>query len=254
MHHPVVELIPLQTIPLVKEGDCIGSLICEALAREGRGLKDGDVVAVASTIVSKAEGCYHDLSTLVPRNEALAMADKTGKDPRLCELIIRYSRSIVRVGKGPIIAETPHGFICASAGIDTSNVAGTTDIVCTLPADPDASARAIRDTLQEAHKATIGVLVTDTQGRPFRCGAIGVAIGLSGIDPFWYYKGERDLYGYELHASLISRADELASAADLVMGQSDEGVPVVIIRNARYHPGESSAQSLNRVPADDIFR
>ncbi len=254
VHHPPIEILPVQTLPLVKQGDDIAALIRTSLDREGIALTEGDVLVVASTIISKAEGCYHDLSAIIPGENARELAEKTGKDPRLCELIIRYSPSILRVGDGPIIAMTPHGFICASAGIDTSNIAGSTDIVCTLPEDPDASARAIRTALESSFGTRLAVIVSDTHGRPFRSGAIGVCVGLSGIEPFWHYKGEHDLYGYELHASLIARADEIASAADLAMGQSDDGVPVVIVRNARYHAGECSAKAFNREAQSDLFR
>ena len=241
-------------MPLVQQGDDIAMLIRSALESEHVTLQDGDVLVIASTIVSKAEGCYHNLCDIEPGEQALQLSQRTGKDPRLCELIIRYSPSLPRVGDGPKIAMTPHGFICASAGIDTSNVAGNTDIVCTLPTDPDASARHIRAALEAATGAQLAVIVSDTHGRPFRSGAIGVCVGLSGIEPFWHYKGEHDLYGYELHASLIARADEIASAADMAMGQSDDGVPVVIVRNARYRKGECSATAFNREAASDLFR
>ncbi len=254
VHHHTVEILPVQTLPLVKQGDDIAALIRSAMEREGITPMEGDVLVVASTIISKAEGCYHDLTAITPGDGARELSEKTGKDPRLCELILQYSPSILRVGDGPIIALTPHGFICASAGIDTSNIAGSTDIVCTLPEDPDASARSIRTALESACGKRLAVIISDTHGRPFRSGAIGVCIGLSGIEPFWHYKGEHDLYGYELHSSLIARADEIASAADMVMGQSDDGVPVVIIRNVRYHAGECSAQAFNREAQSDLFR
>jgi coenzyme F420-0:L-glutamate ligase/coenzyme F420-1:gamma-L-glutamate ligase len=249
-----VELIAVTPFPLVKQGDDIGALILDALETMGISLEKDDVVVVASTIVSKAEGTFIDLRMVEPSERACALSATTGKDPRLCEAILRSSKRILKVGPGPIIAETHHGFICASAGIDTSNVAGNHDIVCALPSNPDRSARTIRTTLEEAFDTRIAVIVSDTQGRPFRIGALGVSVGLSGIDPVWRYKGEKDLYGYTLNASVIARADEVAAAADLVMGQSNEGIPVVIVRGARYRRSDDPATTYIREEQNDLFR
>lgn len=249
-----VELIAVTPFPLVKQGDDIGSLILDALESMGISLEEDDAVVVASTIVSKAEGTFIDLTTVTPSERARTLSSTTGKDPRLCEAILRASKRILKVGPGPIIAETHHGFICASAGIDTSNVAGNNDIVCTLPEDPDRSARTIRATLEETFDTRVAVIVSDTQGRPFRIGALGVSVGLSGIDPVWRYKGEKDLYGYTLNASVIARADEIAAAADLVMGQSNEGIPVVIVRGARYRRSDDPATTYIRDVQNDLFR
>ncbi|MHC1605178.1 MAG: coenzyme F420-0:L-glutamate ligase [Candidatus Methanofastidiosia archaeon] len=249
-----IEIIPVRFVPLVNFNDDIGAIIVEATRKMGLKIKDGDVFVVASTIVSKSEGNVWDLSKIEPTKNALALSKTTGKDPRLCELILRESKNIVRVGNGPIIAETKHGFVCASAGIDTSNVAGDGDIVCTLPEDPDASARWIRKTIENEMKRKVAVIVSDTQGRPFRAGAVGVAIGLSGIDPYWRHAGEKDLFGYELHSSVVAKADQLATAAELVMGQAGEGIPIAIIRGARYNISEKGAREYIRKREKDLFR
>ncbi|HOP09074.1 MAG TPA: coenzyme F420-0:L-glutamate ligase [Candidatus Methanofastidiosa archaeon] len=248
-----IQLIPVGGLPLVKPGDNIPEMITAAL--NGTDVKDNDVFVIASTIISKAEGQIHDLRSICPSEEAEELSLRTGKDPRLCEVILRNSRKVIKVGDGPLITQTPHGFICASSGVDTSNIAGDTNIVATLPLDPDASARSIRMALEASLGKKIVVLISDTHGRPFRSGAIGVCIGLSGMDPFYCYKGEKDLYGYELRASIINRADEITSAADMVMGQSNTGYPVVIVRGSTYFKSEDArAVDIVREEAKDLFR
>lgn len=248
-----IEIIPVGGIPLVKTGDDIAQIILDSIS--DLPVEEGDVFVIASTIVSKSEGQLHDLRSMAPSDEAMLLSERTGKDPRLCELIIKSSRRILRVGEGPIISETLHGFICASSGIDTSNIAGDAQIVATLPVDPDASARRIRESLQSSLDRRIAVIISDTHGRPFRSGAIGVCVGLSGIEPLYCYKGEKDLYGYELKASVIARADEIASAADLAMGQSNEGYPVIIVRGSRYIRSEQArATDYIREEGKDLFR
>jgi len=248
-----IEIIPLEGIPLIKPGDNIPQIIMDAL--EEQDVLEGDVFVIASTIVSKAEGQLHDLRSITPSEDAKRLSEKTNKDPRLCELILKSSKGIVKVGNGPLITETPHGFICASSGVDTSNIAGDKNIVATLPDDPDRSALQIRRELEERLGKKIVVLISDTHGRPFRSGAIGVCVGLSGMDPFYCYKGEKDLYGYELRASVINRADEMTCAADMVMGQSNSGYPVVIVRGSTFFPSETSrALDILREKEKDLFR
>jgi len=248
-----IKLIPLKGIPLIGRGDDIARIILDSLTDFE--VLDDDVFVIASTIISKSEGQLHDLRSIDPSNEAEELSKRTGKDPRLCELILRNSKRVVKVGEGPLITETFHGFICASSGVDTSNIAGDKNIVATLPIDPDLSARRIRKGLEEALGKRIAVIISDTHGRPFRSGAIGVCIGLSGIDPFYCYRGERDLYGYELRASVINRADEIASAADIVMGQSNGGCPVVVVRGSSYFPSnDAKAVDIIRDEKKDLFR
>ena len=254
IHPQKIEIIPVPGIPLIKEGDDIGGILIESLKNHHISLQDSDVIVIAETIISKAEGNVVDLREIEPSRRALQLSEKTGKDPRLCELIIREAVDIVRVGNGPIIAETKHGNICASCGIDHSNVSGDKDHVVLLPDDPDRSAREIRTKILKSTGKDVAVIINDTQGRPLRAGAVGTAIGLSGLIPIWVRAGEKDLYGYVLEASPIAIADEMASAASLLHGQADEGIPIVILRGVRYIRGEGSAADLLRAREKDLFR
>lgn len=249
-----IEIIPVPGLPLIKEGDDIGHILVNSLKKSGIALQDSDVIVIAHTIVSKAEGNIIDLRDIEPSLEAEALSSKTGKDPRLCELILREAVELVRVGNGPIIAETKHGIVCASCGIDHSNVTGDSDHVTVLPDDPDKTALQIRKKILKETGKDVSVIINDTQGRPLRVGAVGTAIGLSGLEPIWVRAGETDLYGYVLEASPIAVADELASAASILQGQSCEGIPIVVIRGARYVRGEGTAQELLRDREKDLFR
>lgn len=249
-----IEIIPVLGIPLIKKGDNISQILLKCLKDNDISLEDSDVIVICQAIVSKAEGNIVDLREIHPSKEAQEFSHKTGKDPRLCELILREAVEIVRVGKGPIIAETKHGIICASCGIDHSNVAGNKDFVALLPEDPDKTAFQIREAIKKETGKDVAVIISDTQGRPLRSGAVGTAIGLSGLLPIWVRAGESDLYGYVLEASPIAVADELASAASLLQGQSNEGIPIVIIRGARYLKGEGTARGLLREREKDLFR
>jgi coenzyme F420-0:L-glutamate ligase/coenzyme F420-1:gamma-L-glutamate ligase len=249
-----IEIISVPGIPLIKEGDDVGLILIECLKTQGISLQDSDVIVIAETIISKAEGNVVDLRDIEPTAQAMELSEKTGKEPQLCELILREAVEMVRVGKGPIIAETKHGNVCASCGIDHSNVAGDKNHVVLLPDDPDRSAVEIRKKIRKAIGKDVAVIINDTQGRPLRAGAVGTAIGLSGLVPIWVRAGESDLYGYILEASPIAIADELASAASLLQGQADEGIPIVILRGVRYMRGEGSAADLLRDREKDLFR
>ncbi len=249
-----IEIIPVSNIPLIKEGDNISQILLNCLEKYGIALQDTDVIVIAQTIISKAEGSVVNLREVNPSLKAVELSEETGKDPRLCELILREAVEIVRVGKGPIIAETKHGIVCASCGIDHSNVKGDLDYVALLPEDSDRSALEIREFIRKKTGKDVAVIINDTQGRPLRAGAVGTAIGLSGIVPIWVRAGESDLYGYVLEASPIAIADELASAASILQGQSNEGIPIVIIRGARYLKGEGTAKELQRARERDLFR
>ena len=249
-----IEIIPVLGIPLIKKGDNVGQILLECLEKNHISVQDLDVIVIAQTIISKAEGNIVDLREIQPSPKAVELAEKTGKDPRLCELILREAVELVRVGNGPIIAETKHNIICASCGIDHSNVAGDFDHAALLPEDPDASAFNIRKDIEDTTGKEVAVIINDTQGRPLRAGAVGTAIGLSGLVPIWVRAGEFDLYGYVLTASPIAIADELASAASILQGQSNEGIPIVIIRGARYLKGEGTAKGLLRDREKDLFR
>jgi coenzyme F420-0:L-glutamate ligase/coenzyme F420-1:gamma-L-glutamate ligase len=249
-----IEILAVPGIPLIKEGDDIADILLDCLKKSNMTLKDSDVIVIAQTIVSKAEGNMVDLRDIEPSEKALKLSEKTGKDPRICELILREAVELVRVGEGPIIAETKHGIVCASCGIDQSNVLGDYHHVVLLPEDPDMSAAKLRKRIFKETGIDVAVIISDTQGRPLRSGAIGTAVGLSGLLPIWVRAGESDLYGYILKASPIAVADELASAASLVQGQSNEGLPIVIVRGARYLRGEGTAKGLQREREKDLFR
>lgn len=223
-----IELIGLENIPIVDDTDNISLIIKEAIDKQGCLIKHGDIILIAETLISKAEGNFIKLDELTPSDEAFELAEKSKKDPKLVESILQESKEIVRVGPNFIITETKHGFVCANAGIDESNA--DEGLATPMPINADKSAFEIREFLEKEFNQEIAVIITDTQGRAFRFGAIGVAIGCSGISPLWERVGEKDLYGRELATTQVATADELASAASLVMGQADEGLPVVIIR------------------------
>jgi coenzyme F420-0:L-glutamate ligase/coenzyme F420-1:gamma-L-glutamate ligase len=248
-----IQLFALPGIPEVQEGDDLVTVILEALRAGELRLQNGDVVVVTQKIVSKAEGCAIDLSTVMPTNKALKLAEDTEKDTRLVEVILRQSRQVVRKRKGTLIMETHHGWICANAGVDRSNVPGE-DVVLTLPIDPDDSARKLREGLLAATGADIAVIITDTHGRPWRLGTVNLAIGVDGMQPLIDYRGAADRNGYILRTTTIARADELAAAAGLISGQADEGLPVVLIRGARYQEGDGPARDLQRPVEKDLFR
>ena len=248
---PEVRVIPLTGLPEVQQGDDLAAFILDG-ARAGPGIEAGDVVVVTQKIVSKAEGRVVSLEDVTPSAEAERLGVATEKDPRLVELILRESNRVVRQ-RGPVlITETKHGFVCANAGIDASNV-GREGLVSLLPEDPDHSAAAIRGALRERIGADVAVIITDTFGRPWREGHTNVAIGLAGMLPFVDYVGQFDPHGYELRVSTVAVADELAAAAELVHGKL-EAVPVAIVRGYAYPRGEGSARELVREAGKDLFR
>ncbi|MGH2508892.1 MAG: coenzyme F420-0:L-glutamate ligase, partial [Ktedonobacteraceae bacterium] len=220
-------------------------------------LLQGDILVVTQKIVSKAEGRVAKLAEIEPSEFAQSTARAHDKDPRQIEAVLRESKRIVRMDHGVLITETPQGFICANSGIDESNVSGGTGEVTLLPIDSDRSARDLRTRLQglsgEGADFEIALIISDTWGRPWRNGQVNMAIGAAGLEPLSDYRGQIDPYGYELHASVIAVADELAAAAELVMGKIDR-VPVALIRGYAYTPGTSTAQTLLRDPATDMFR
>lgn len=245
-----IRIFGLEGVPEVRTGDNLAGFIVAA-AQRGPGIADGDVIVVTQKVVSKAEGRIVLLESVTASPEAERLAVATEKDPRLVELILRESVRIVRQ-RGPVlITETRHGFVCANAGIDASNVGE--GVVCLLPEDPDRSAAQIRRVVRETTGAEVAVIISDTFGRPWRDGHTNVAVGLSGMLPFIDYVGQRDPYGYELRVSTLAVADELAGAAELVMGKLDK-VPVAIVRGYEYPRGEGSARQIVRDPDRDLFR
>jgi coenzyme F420-0:L-glutamate ligase/coenzyme F420-1:gamma-L-glutamate ligase len=244
-------LTPLTGLPLVEKGDDLAALIQAALTRAGLDLRSRDILVLAQKIVSKAEGRLVRLRDVSPSPRALDLAAQTEKDPRLVELILSESRAVVRARPGLIVVEHRHGFICANAGIDHSNVALDDDAYLLLPADADASARA----LQAAFAVPdLGILIIDSHGRAWRNGTVGLTIGLAGLPGLVDLRGEPDLFGYELQVSEVAAADELAAAASLVMGQADEGIPVVHVRGFPYPPRAASLAELIRPAERDLFR
>jgi coenzyme F420-0:L-glutamate ligase/coenzyme F420-1:gamma-L-glutamate ligase len=247
-----LRVLPVRGMGEVGPGDDLPAAILGA-AGSSPGLRDGDVLVVTHKIVSKAEGRLVDLRAVEPSTLAESFASRYGKDARQVEVVLRESKRIVRMDRGVIISETHHGLVCANAGVDASNVAGE-DSVCLLPLDPDASARRLRERLlSRLGLPDLAVIVSDSFGRPWREGITNVAIGVAGMSPLADYRGGHDPYGNPLQASVLAVADELASAAELVMGKT-QGVPVAVVRGYRYRAGDGSGRDLLMDPARDLFR
>ncbi len=249
-----VVLFAVEDIPLIQPGDDLGRIICERSAAQGQPLQDGDVVVVAQKVVSKAEGRILRLSTVPVTPEAERIAAQTGKAPHLVAAILSESNGVERVARSLVIVEQRLGFVCANAGIDHSNVAEDHDLVTLLPVDPDASAARLRARIGECAGVEVAVIINDSQGRAFRNGIVGVAIGQSGIAALDDRRGERDIFGYELQVTVIAQSDQIASAASILMGQSHERRPVVVLRGLDYLRGEGSARELVRRRELDLFR
>jgi len=248
-----VEIIGVERVPEVKPGDDIAKLICSAVDAQGTPLMDGDVVVVAQKIVSKAEGRIVRLADVNPSEFARKVATYTRKKPSLAEVILRESRSIVRMAPGHLITETRQGIVCANSGVDRSNVSGG-DLVTLLPEDSDVSARNIRKGIRKLTRKTVAVIVSDTSGRPLREGHVDIAIGVAGIDPISDLRGQKDPFGYTLRVKQTAVADELASAAELVIGQAQERIPVAIVRGYRFRPSERARTAkLIRRREKDLF-
>jgi len=248
-----IQIIPILIDDDISKGDDIADLIMEAIKQRNETLLENDVVVITHKVISKAEGKVADLSTIVPSKESKKISLNTGKDPRLVELIISQSKEIVKIERDIIIAETKHGFVCANAGIDASNVGILSDHVVLLPDNPDESARRIRSDIKLRTKMNVSIIISDTFGRPFRKGQVNIAIGIAGIDPIVSYIGKTDMYGKILKATEIAIADELTSAAELVMGKSSR-IPVAIVRGCNYIIGDSSISKVNRSKEYDLFR
>jgi coenzyme F420-0:L-glutamate ligase/coenzyme F420-1:gamma-L-glutamate ligase len=244
-----IEVLGIEGFPEVSAGDDLNSMISGAVAGD---LQTGDVLVVTHKIVSKAESRLVDLRTVEPSPLAKDYAIRYGKDPRQIEVVLRESRRIVRMDRGIIISETHHGFVCANAGVDASNVPGD-DTVCLLPVDPDASAARLREVLAADHGVEIAVVISDSFGRAWRHGITDVAVGVAGMDPVADYRGLNDPHGYPMEASVLAVADELAAAAELVMGKT-EGIPLAMVRGYAYSPAPGSAGELLMPPDRDMFR
>jgi len=251
-------LTPLPGLPAIQTGDDLASLIFEAMTRIDLSLENDDILVLAQKIVSKSEGRLVNLSAVPPSPAAYELAKRVDKDVRLLELILRESKEVLRTRGEVIIVEHRLGFICANAGIDHSNVRQKMDNedqwVLLLPEDPDASAQKIRERLEEASGARLGVMIIDSHGRAWRLGTVGVAIGLSGMPGLVDLRGQPDLFDFKLQVTQVGAADELAAAASLVMGQAAEGTPVVHVRGFPYPLREGSSTELLRPKELDLFR
>jgi coenzyme F420-0:L-glutamate ligase/coenzyme F420-1:gamma-L-glutamate ligase len=248
----VISLIALDGIPEVAPGDDLAALIAAALAGAGIGLEADDVLVITQKVVSKAEGRVVELASVTPRAEAVEWAAEWGKDPRQVELVLQESAEVLRMTPtGLIISRTRHGFVCANAGVDLSNVGGG-EAATLLPVDPDASARGLRERLGELAGARPGVVISDSFGRPWRNGIVNVAIGCAGLEPLVDLRGTPDVQGRVMHSTVIAVADELASAADLAGGKVAQR-PVVLVRGYAYVAGEGVAADLVMDRALDLF-
>lgn len=244
----------LDDFPLVEPGDDLGDLICASLHAAGQGLKDGDILVLAQKIVSKAEGRYRTLSDIVPGADARALAAETDKDPQLVQAILDESTEVVRKRKGVLIVRHKRGWVMAQAGIDQSNiVGGDAGRILLLPEDPDVSALRLKEALENRYGVALAVVIADSFGRPFRNGTTGIAVGAAGLESFIDKRGETDLFGKKLMVSTIAHADEIASAASVLMGQADEGKPVVLIRGLDKS-NHVPASALIRPIEEDMFR
>jgi len=270
-----VEFITLPGVPLIWPGDDLAKIIIECLAHENLKFEDGDVLALAQKIVSKSEGQLVNLDEVQPSARALELAPLVGKDPRHVEVILRESKEVIWASPGIFVVETHHGFVCANAGVDRSNIeqnrnkgqekenqaslTTSNEWLCLLPRDPNRSAALLRAQIKALTGAEIAVLINDTHGRPFRMGGVGVAIGSAGLAALVDQRGEPDMFGYTLQATLVGLGDELASAASLMMGQAAEATPAVLIRGLSYRRPDSArpdpgASELVRPKDKDVFR
>jgi coenzyme F420-0:L-glutamate ligase/coenzyme F420-1:gamma-L-glutamate ligase len=254
-----LEVMALPGVPLVRPGDCLATLALAALDRARLALADGDVLVVTSKVVSRAEGRFVELPTVQPSPRALALAQSTGKDARQVELVLRESTAVSRQAKNALVVRHRLGFVVANAGVDYSNAvppdapSGSGPWALLLPEAPDASARALRDRLQATTGARIGIVISDSFGRPFRLGSVGVAIGCAGLPPLWDRRGERDLHGRVLGYTMTALADQVAACADLVAGQADEGRALVLVRGLSFAPADQEARTICRAADEDLY-
>ena len=246
-----INIIGIEEIPEINEKDNLASILINSLHKSQLNLINGDVLIITAKIVSKAEGRIVNLDQFKPSEVDRVFAKRIGKDPRLLAAILSESKRIVRMGDGVIISETEHNFICANSGVDQSNVPD--GFIALLPLMPDETAEKIRARILEECGVEVAVIISDTFGRPWREGQVDIAIGVSGIEPILNYRGVVDTHGYELKVTAIAVVDELASAAELIMGKT-ERIPAVLIRNYQFEKGEGGAHKIVRESSKDLFR
>jgi len=244
------QIIPIENIPLIQKGDDVADILFTTLNKNRQEIHPGDILLISHKVVSKSEGSTYKLSELSPSPEAQAIAERTGQSQMKVEIALREAASIIR--KSPVlITKTKQGFITDYSGVDQSNAPDGT--ILTLPDDPDESANIIHNEISKKVGFHVPVIITDTQGRPWRKGAVNVAIGIAGMSPFINNAGIADLYGRSLRSSLVCIADEIASAAELLMGQADERIPVIIVRGVSFEPQEGKATSIIRESSENLF-
>jgi len=249
-----IEIIAVEKMPVIKKGDDIAKFITHAAEKQNTPIKEKDIIVITHKIVSKAEGDIVNVDNFSPSKQAWEIAENTGKEPAFVELVLRETKEIVRLGPNSIITETNNGIVCANAGLDKSNIEGERNIAL-LPRNPDASAQKIRKEITRRTGCDVAVIISDTHGRPLRMGETNIAIGVAGIKPIRDRRGEKDMFGYVLKVKQTAIADELASAAELVIGQASEGIPVAIVRGYSYKPAEKvSTRELTRPKEADLFR
>jgi coenzyme F420-0:L-glutamate ligase/coenzyme F420-1:gamma-L-glutamate ligase len=250
-----IEIIPLTGIQLIEPGDDLPHILGKAIEQQAAPVQANDVLVIAQKIVSKAEDRYVDLKRVTPSPHAIEVAEKCAKDPRVIEVILWDTNEIVRLRPGLIIVEHKLGFVSANAGVDRSNVAAEgIDRVLRLPENPDRSAAKIRSALRERFQIDLGVIIADSHGRPHRMGTVGVAIGVAGLPGVEDWRGRKDLFGYTLQHTEVGVADQIASAATLLLGQAAEKIPAVIVRGAVFEARDATAKEINRPKEMDLFR
>jgi coenzyme F420-0:L-glutamate ligase/coenzyme F420-1:gamma-L-glutamate ligase len=251
---PSFSAFAIPDIPMIQEGDDLVDIILACVIKAGFVIQDDDVLVISSKIISKAQGRRVDLNTVEPSVEAVELAQETAKDPRIVELILQESTAVSRKRKGVLVTQHRLGFVSANSGIDQSNIQDGDTAVLLLPLDPDESAQDIQSAIGEKLDVTVGIVVSDTHGRPFRIGNIGVAIGVAGLPSIKDLRGRKDLFGRTLEISQVAYADLVASAAHLLCGEADEGYPVVVLRGVDISPPHGQAHELNRLPENDLYR
>ena len=251
-----LQLIAIEGIPLIEPGDNLVKIIIQAVKEQKIKLKSGDILVIAQKIVSKSENRYAYLKEVIPSSEAFRIAEKTDKDPKLVQLILNESARVIRHRKGLIVVENKLGFVHANAGIDKSNIELSSDNpkVLLLPKDPDGSALRIKKGISRKIELNVGIIINDSSGRAWRKGIVGIAIGSSGVEALCDLRGKTDLYGNTLEITEVGKADEIASAASLLMGQADEGFPVILVKGMTETNEVSDVKSLLRDPSEDLFR
>jgi coenzyme F420-0:L-glutamate ligase/coenzyme F420-1:gamma-L-glutamate ligase len=249
-----LEAFAVEGIPLVRPGDDLGAILLAALERNKQTLQNGDIVVVAQKIVSKAENRLVRMSDIEPSQRAIDIANEINKDPAMVELVLRESKTVIATGNNVLIVEDKRGFILANAGIDRSNIENSDELALLLPEDSNASADKLRQQLNQQLNLKLGVVITDSVGRPFRLGTVGMAIGSAGVEALQNLRGNRDMYGRELMVAEHAVADAVAATAELLMGEGAEALPIVVLRGLSQGHSEQTAAAILRPEHEDLFR